>query len=82
MAHIYIRLGDPVFEEVFQDTFKEFIVEKNGHVIRIPIGRLLQILRDEQYKIWDEEVDEYLMSDNANLESCSEATGAETKAIE
>lgn len=53
---LYVRLGDPLFDEVFRGTFKEFVVEKHGHIIKIPISRFLEILTAEHGKVWQEEI--------------------------
>ena len=53
---LYVRLGDPLFDEVFRGTFKEFIIEKDGHTIRTPIGRFLELLKAEHGKVWQEEI--------------------------
>ncbi len=53
---LYVRLGDPFFDELFRGTFKGFIVEKDGHQLRIPISRLIEILQAEHGKVWQEEI--------------------------
>lgn len=54
---LYVRLGDPLWDEVFRGTFKEFIIEKDGHIKRIPIGRFLEILTKEDNQVWDEVIE-------------------------
>jgi len=44
---IYVRIGDEFFEEVFKEKFKGFIVESDGHTIRIPTTELLEWLREK-----------------------------------
>lgn len=54
MTHIYIKLDDPLWLEVFQDEFKEILVEKNGCIFRFPMHRVIKLLKQETDEMWNE----------------------------
>ena len=77
--YLYVKLGDPMFEQFMQEQFLGFIIEKNGHRMTIGIKDLIKFMHETQAKAMSEELDEQARSDRTNCNSQGRRKKPKTK---
>jgi hypothetical protein len=56
--YIYIKLGDPFYEELFQQKFKGIIIDFKDHHHTIGTKEFLRLMQQEVNERWDETIEE------------------------
>lgn len=62
-SEIHIKIDDPIWMDAFKSKFLGFCVERQGHEMRIPMWKVIQILKAEADYVWDEYIFENKKAD-------------------
>jgi hypothetical protein len=62
-SEIHIKIDDPIWMDAFKERIVGFCIEKQGHEIRIPLHKVIQILKAETDRVWGEYIFESIKAD-------------------